>query len=343
MKSLSAIAKELGVSVATVSYVYNNKWRENRIRPEVAQRVRAKLEEEHGVPDPLGQQLQSGRTKSVGVLLPHLEHSYFLKLLAGIERRLRESNYMLFLGIADSPETVRQVEVAERMLARRVDALLMCPRPAGGLDDFAESANQNGAPPIVFVDNYLPECRAARALSDNRWGAEQAVLRMLNAGRRRILFLGGNSTNEALCDRFQGYCDALDRTGQDRSERWTVWRDRGAQATQETLQSLFGSSDRPDAVFTTSFFQFLPVLKLLEELGLRHPDDVMLAGFDEPMESWADDTVRNVIREPLLSVIQAAVEMGKQAVDLTLAAIDGANVAGEHRLIRPVLSWQQEE
>lgn len=343
MKSLSAIAKELGVSVATVSYVYNDKWRENRIRPDMAERVRRKLKEEGAVPDALGRQLQSGRTATVGVLLPHLEQPYFLKLLAGIERRLREADYMLFLGVADSQQMDRQAKVAQRMLARRVDALLMCPRPSGGLSDFAASASRTGAPPVVFVDNYLPECRAGRVLSDNRWGAGQAVLRMLNAGRRRILFLGGDSTNAALCDRLLGYSDALDKAGLERAERWIVWRDRGAQATQETLHSLFCSSDRPDAVFATSFFKFLPVLKLLEELGLRHPDDVMLAGFDEPMESWAEDTVRNVIREPLLAVVQAATEMGKQAVDLALAAIDGNDVAGQQRLIRPLLSWEQEE
>jgi DNA-binding LacI/PurR family transcriptional regulator len=51
MKSLSAIAKELGVSVATVSYVYNDKWRENRIRPDLAELVRGKLSEERVLPD----------------------------------------------------------------------------------------------------------------------------------------------------------------------------------------------------------------------------------------------------------------------------------------------------
>lgn len=63
MKSLSAIAKELGVPVATVSYVYNDKWQENRIHPDVVRRVRQKLDAERGAPDVLGRQLQSGRTR----------------------------------------------------------------------------------------------------------------------------------------------------------------------------------------------------------------------------------------------------------------------------------------
>ncbi len=92
MKSLSAIAKELGVSVATVSYVYNGKWRENRIHPDLAERVRCKLEQERAAPNALGRQLQSGRTQTVGVLLPYLDQPYFLHLLTGIEDPLFESD-----------------------------------------------------------------------------------------------------------------------------------------------------------------------------------------------------------------------------------------------------------
>jgi len=130
MNSLSTLAIELGVSVATVSYVYNNKWRENRIPPDLAERIRRKLAQERVVPNPLGRQLKSGRTQTMGVLLPHLDQPYFLELLSGIENRLNASDYMLLLGSSHWQDQVRQVELAERMLARRVDALLMCPRPA---------------------------------------------------------------------------------------------------------------------------------------------------------------------------------------------------------------------
>ena len=341
MKSLSAIAKELGVSVATVSYVYNDKWRENRIHPDLAETVRRKLEQERGAPDTLGRQLQSGRTQTVGVLLPHMDQPYFLKLLAGIEHRLNESDYMVLLGIAHFQRQVRQVELAERMLARRVDALLICPRPAQDLSHFLASVRPDDACPIICVDNYLPECSTDRVLSDNRWGARKAVRRMLDEGRRKILFLGGDAVVAALRDRYLGYCDALQSVGLERRESLTIWHPFREQGTLELIRSLFHGSDQPDAIFATSFFQFLPVLELLEELGLCHPSDVMLAGFDEPMESWSADTVRNVIREPLLVVCQAAAEMGRAAVDLALLAIGGQNEQGQERLIRPSLSWNR--
>jgi len=64
-----------------------------------------------------------------------------------------------------------------------------------------------------------------------------------------------------------------------------------------------------------------------------------LAGFDEPMETWEAEIVRNVIEEPLLVVHQDAAEMGRVAVNLALSAVDEAGVSKKQRLIRPILSW----
>lgn len=111
-------------------------------------------------------------------------------------------------------------------------------------------------------------------------------------------------------------------------------------AALKALRSLLTSVDRPDAIFGASFLRFLPVLKVLDKLALTRPADVLLAGFDEPLESWTQDTVQRVIQEPLLMVVQAAAEIGVQAVAPALAAIDGQDAGRQQRLIRPVVSWQ---
>jgi LacI family transcriptional regulator len=253
---------------------------------------------------------------------------------------LAESDHMVLLGVAHEQRR-RQVELAERMLARRVDALLMCPRPADEVGPFVAAVNRDRGQPVVFVDNYVPGCPAARVLTDNRWGARQAVDRLLGEGRRRILFLGGDSAVAALADRYLGYCDALDAAGVARCAKLTVWRDGGDRAVVKTVRQLMRGTDRPDAIFATSFFRFWPFLQLLSDAGLRHPDDILLAGFDRPLENWPADIVRDVLRQPLLVVRQPALELGRAAAETALTAIDGADVADQQQWIRPVLSWQQ--
>ena len=266
-----------------MSYVYNDKWRENRIHPDLAERVRRKLAEERVLPDARGRQLRSGRTQTIGVLLPHLDQPYFLKLLAGIEQRLDQSDYMVLLGSAHWKHEGRQVELLERMLARRVDALVMAPRPAADLADFVATLSERHGPPLVFIDNYLPEATVPRVLSDNRWGAREAVRRMVRGGRRRILFFGGDASIAAIHDRYLGYCDAIQEAGLRLSESLTIWWWGREEAALESLRGLLTSTDRPDAVFAASFLRFLPVLKVLDTLSLTHPADVLLAGFDEPL------------------------------------------------------------
>jgi len=179
-----------------------------------------------------------------------------------------------------------------------------------------------------------------RVLSDHRWGAREAVRRIVSAGRRRILFFGGDASIPAIHDRYLGYCDGIQEAGLPLSESITIWWWGREEAALESLRGLLTSNLRPDAMFATSFLRFLPVLQLLDKLSLTHPADILLAGFDEPQESWTQNTVHRVIREPLLSVIQAAAEIGKQAVEIALTAIAGQDVIGQQRLIRPVVSWQ---
>ena len=121
--------------------------------------------------------------------------------------------------------------------------------------------------------------------------------------------------------------------------------DRVARPGEESalmhVRRLLRSADPPDALFATSFHRFFPYLALLDEMGLAHPRDLLVASFDGPMEDWAADTLRRVIREPPLMVHQSAAEVGRIAVDVALAKINGTEVKEQERLVRPTLSWQE--
>jgi LacI family transcriptional regulator len=227
------------------------------------------------------------------------------------------------------------------MLARRVDAMLICPRPTKDLGKFVAAVGQDKRRSIVFADNYLAGTSIPYVVSDNRWGARQAVQKLVEQGRRRILFLGGNSAVAALQDRYAGYRDALKDAGLRRDKSLTIWRDEGDASALKSVRSLLQGSRPPDAIFATSHFRLFPFLKLLDELGLRHPHDVLLAGFDEPMETWTAEIVRHVLEQPLLVVHQDAAEMGRVAVDLALSSADDAGGSLQQHLIRPLLSWEQ--
>lgn len=132
----------------------------------------------------------------------------------------------------------------------------------------------------------------------------------------------------------------MNDAGVRRVKSLVVWRDTGDELALESVRRLFPRDKRPDAILATNFFKFIPFIERLNDLWLNHQSDVLLAGFDEPMESWAQDAVHGVIQKPLWVVKQDAIEMGQAAVDLILMAINGAEIVKQQRLIQPVLSWQ---
>jgi LacI family transcriptional regulator len=161
---------------------------------------------------------------------------------------------------------------------------------------------------------------------------------MLARQRRKLVFFGADPDITVLKDRFHGFCDALNEAELALPKSHVIWRAGREEAAIASLRRLLSGRNRPNGIFATSFLGFLPVLQLLDELGLRHPDDILLAGFDEPPESWAQGTVQRVIKQPLLTVVQSAAEMGRAAVEIALAARDNHELTLQQRLIRPTLN-----
>ncbi len=339
MKTLSDIAKEMGVSKSTVSYIYHDKWRAKRISPQLAAKVLEKLRQERAQPSMLGQQLRSGSTQTAGLLLPNLDQPYFLQLLAGLERRLGQENTMLFLGNAHRGAVLRQTEFIEAMVARSVDRVILSPVHSQGLTDLLERVRARQIP-VVFVNNYLPDYDIPFAVSDNRWGAQQLVSQILSTGRRKILFVGISPYMAVSCDRLEGYREAFVKAGLKPPNDLLFWREGvgGEDNIVQQIRERFFTGTHPEAIFFDSFFASRKILIMIHGLGLKHPDDILLSGFDHPV-----DVPRPIFREailaPLLTVQQDARRMGSLAAELSLHGCIKAT-GEQHLFIPPSLSWE---
>lgn len=342
MKTLSDIAKEMGVSKSTVSYIYHDKWRAKRISPELAAKVLAKLSEERAQPSMLGQQLRSGLTQTAGLLLPNLDQPYFLQLLSGLERRLGQESTTLFLGNTHRGSISRQTEFVENMVARGADRVILSPVPAPDLSELLDRIRARNVP-IVFVNNYVADYDVPFAVSDNRWGAKQLTSRVLAMGRRKILFIGASPRVAIIADRFAGYQDALKEAGLEFRKDFVMWREGAGgdeKFTQTMRERFLTARNRPDALFFDSLFLSRRIVLLMHELGLKHPEDMVVCGFDYPVDLPRTAAFRETVLSPLLTVQQDARRMGTLAAELALhGTIDGS---GERSaFIRPSLSWEE--
>jgi LacI family transcriptional regulator, galactose operon repressor len=328
MKSLSQIAKELNVSSAVVSYVYNNKWRKNHISEKLAHKIQTKIQEENVFPDTLGMQLKTGKTQTIGVILADLERNYNLSILAGIEKRLVSTNNLVLLG--NSRRGDKEQYFLNVMINRKVDGLIVCPicSEKNVANSFTELHKNM---PLVFIDNYYPNIEIPFITSDNRWGAYEVTKHCIEAGREKIVYCGCGGRNFVSTERFAGYRKAIEEFGLPISQPLEC----SFEDKDESQDFWHKEFRKCDAVFTESFTYFDWALKIMLDKGIKVPDDIMLIGFDEPSALAA-----LISTEAIPHARQETELMGEKTAELLLQRIDGKKMPETQIFIKPALSWE---
>lgn len=273
MKSLKDLARELGVSTTVVSYVYHGKWKEKRIGEALALRVKMALEREGCRPSHAGIQLKTGRSMTVGVLLPDFGMPYGMDIMKGVESVMTPAGLMML--IASTRKGVAERSAMESVLSRGVDGLIMSPflDEAGFKEAFPSG---KGGAPLVFVDNYLKGSKVDYVVSDNRAGAFELVEALLSAGRRRVAYVGRSPLGlSATQERYQGYQDALKGFGMRFDESLVC-----GEASHENFDRLLSLKRPPDAIFVESLLYFKRGFEALSLRKVKVPSEIMLAGFD---------------------------------------------------------------
>ncbi|MER7276938.1 LacI family DNA-binding transcriptional regulator [Dactylosporangium sp. NPDC000244] len=302
------VAKLAGTSPAVVSYVLNGGPR--GVSPETRARVLAAIEQLGYRPNGIARSLRTNRTMTLGLVVPDTSNPFFAQLAHAIEEAAFRENYTLLLGNAAEDDD-RQTTYVRTFLARQVDGLFLVPAhgPAGCLPELLRSGV-----PFVTLDRRIPGAAAPAVLADNRAGARKAVEHLLQHGRRAIACISGPQDVVPANERVNGWRDALAEAGVRPSEM-SVWhgafgRRAGYLGARELL-----AGQAFDAVFVASDEQAIGVLRALQELGIRCPQDVAVASFDG-IAAAAYTT------PALTTMAQPFARMGRVVVDRLLDAMD---------------------
>ena len=313
IKTLKDIAEELGVSIASVSYVYNNKWKENGLSTSLAERIARKLKEDNYRPNSLGLQLKTKRTQTIGIILEDMTRRFNLDILAGIEKVLATKGYFTLVCSSNLGELEK--EQLETLLERNLDGIIFTPQTnePGTLNIVKEVKERNI--PIVLVDNYFPEIKTDFVVSNNYSGAYQAVKYLIKKGKRKIAYIGAKKDITGLRDRFKGYTAALIEAD------ISVNRD----LIGEHLPDIF-SRDIPDAIFVDSLMYFKEGFRFLSENNYKIPDDILITGFDPvdlSLSEMQNIGFHSLVKQPIPFVEQDGVRMGELAAEIIIKRIKG--------------------
>lgn len=301
--TLKQVARRAKVSVATVSRVLNGK---GSAQEATRRRVLAAARQLGYVPHYGARSLITRRTDTLGVLLPDLYGEFYSEVIRGIDHAAGRRGYHVLVSNAHADR-----EELSRVLGTmrgRVDGLLLM-SPA--LDGLVLKRFLPGALPVVLLNCRAEGTSFDSITLDNYGGAVAVVEHLYEVGHRRILMVKGPTHNFDALERLRGYRTAMRRRRLYTSARLELAGDFSESSGYQAARLALEMEERPSAIFAANDSMAIGVLSALADAGVRVPEDVGVAGFD-------DIPVSRFLRPPLTTVRIPIAELGARAVELLL-------------------------
>ena len=309
MVTIKDVAREANVSVATVSRVLNGS---GPVSEETSRRIHEVAGRMRYVPHGGARSLITSKTDTLGVLLPDLYGEFFSEVIRGMDDTAQRHGFHLL--ISRSYADRHGIETAMRAMRGRVDGVV-----AMSPDLDAESLlSVPSTIPVVLLCSVSRGNELDSLTIQNCRGAREMVKHLISLGHTRIAILKGAPRNYDAAERLRGYRIALREAGitlDPALEREGSFTEQGGYAA--TID-LLASDNRPTAIFAANDSMAIGALSALRESGVRVPEGMAVAGFDDiPLARFMDP--------PLSSVHVPICELGARAVEMLLHGVSHKN------------------
>jgi LacI family transcriptional regulator len=324
---LKDIARDLGVSVMTVSKVLRN---QQDISTETRSRVLKRIKELNYEPNLAARALVTGRSHLVGLVVPDLVHPFFAQIAKDISMVLRLKEFGLVIASSEEDPELERQEIRQ-MLARRLDALIIA-STQWTVESFRSIEEQRR--PYVLVDRKFSGLPANFVGTDDLAVGRLATEHLIEIGCRRIAYVGGDYVSTAI-ERVQGYRGALGLAGLPASNQYILCRphsdDAGDVTGYRAAKELLALPLIPDGIFCNNDPMALGVMEAVLEAGLRIPEDICIIGAGNVRYASA-------LRVPLSSIDQNIAQLGKRSAELALSLMQAKTTPRpEQVVIQPKL------
>jgi LacI family transcriptional regulator len=322
------LARELGVSIATVSFVLNGLAKKNKISDQTAARVLEAAERHKYVPNQAARNLQRSRSGMISVILGNFKLDWAEAALQGIHEVLDATDYVPFVAMHGFDAARNRKELLSS-LQRHDEGVIAFPMP--DCDEVYRRMALSGRPLLFLGDEMEGLEEVSAVVWDSEPAAEAVVRHLVEIGRKRIAFFGCSYPGVAPARRFDAYRRVLGEHGLAFREEWVAFPESSLdpeEMTRLAMHQFFSrSKNRPDAIFAVCDGLALPALEYLHDAGFAVPADVAVAGMqDLPLASHSAIGLTTV-REPVR-------EMGKLAAQCLLGLMSGELQAPVRHVIR---------
>ncbi len=318
--SLKDLARELGVSIATVSRALRSS---PEIGAEMQEKVKDLAKRLNYRPNPFAQSLRKEAPRMIGVVVPNLVTHYYAAVLDGIEEEARKAGYSV-ISANTHEQSEAEVKAIDNFISLHVEGIIAC--LSQNTTDYShfEEISEMGIPLVFFGRTCLPE-KFSCVTANGDIAAQEATQHLIDTGSRRIAFIGGPNHLDMVKRRKHGYLEALkeNRIPIDRS--LVVCEKIDYQWALEASMQLLQREDRPDAILAFNDIITFAAFTAIKQTGLRIPEDVALIGF-------TDDVHAGYVTPKMSAIVDQSFEMGAEACRLLLK-----NIGGDQKIYKKIV------
>ncbi|WP_369019895.1 LacI family DNA-binding transcriptional regulator [Streptomyces californicus] len=309
MAGIKDVAAEAGVSVATVSRVLNG---HPSVSQEARTRVLAAVEALDYRPNAVARSLRTAQTRTLGLVISDVLNPYFTELARFVEEEARALGYSVIIGNADERPDLQDHHV-RTLIDRRIDGLLVSPADGGTplLRDVALSGT-----PMVFVDRWIPGIDVPVVRADGTGAVRDLVAHLHGLGHRRLAIIAGPAATTTGDERVEAFRGALRDHGLALPDAYIGQGDFQAASGRRATERFLELAEPPEVVFAADNLMALGALDAIRARGLRVPDDIALAAFDDI--PWFVHT-----GPPITAVAQPTADLARAAVRALADRIEG--------------------
>jgi LacI family transcriptional regulator len=307
--TINEIAREAGVSTATVSRAFNQP---NQVKKATRERVLAATERNHYVSHGLAGGLASRRSRLLGLVIPTVTNSIYASSTQAVHQAAQRAGYTVLVGVSDFSE-VREAELIHQLVSRRVEGLILTGERRSAA--VYEKIIRNHCPFVITWK--LTRSRDRPSVSfDNVKATRVAVDHLLGLGHRRIgLICGRTDLNDRALQRRTAFERVL-RDAKIEPDPELIF-ERGFEFVEggAAMHRMLQLSRPPSAVFCANDIQAIGAISECRNVGLSVPDEMSIVGFD-------DLPIAQYITPTLTTVHVPAEEMGDSAAKRLIVAIE---------------------
>lgn len=316
--TIKDVANAAGVSVATISRVLRNP---DVVKAATKEHVLQVIKEMNYQPNMLARQLRTQTTKSVIVIVPTIENSFFQGILFGIGTEAEQYGYQMMIADLNSQPSLENYYF-EAIQQRQVDGIISL---SANMTQKLETLIAEKYP-LVMVVQCVPNSPLPSVAIDNVAASKALMTHLIRLGHRNIAHLTVSPMQIPYQDRLNSYISSLEEHNIPVDKELISYGKASIQGGYDQMWALLEKRKKITAVFAAGDTMAIGAMKALKDQGLRVPEDCAVVGFD--------DIDLSAFWEPALTTIRQPKEMiGRIAFQKLLALMQNRPIASSHEFL----------